>query len=312
MHLIKKLEDVYIKYPTVVTVGSFDGIHIGHQYIIKKVSKLAKQKNFKSVVFTFSNHPLSFVRKTKVPKISSEEERCKFIETLDIDYCISIPFNDTIANLSAESYVSYILADLLKCKHIIVGHDFTFGKNKSANAHKLQEIARRYNIDTQIVDPILLNGIRVSSSFIRNLIHEGKVKECKEFLGRFYSLRGTVNYGMQLGRKLGFPTANIAVRDDIVLPKTGVYYTKVEVEGKIYDGATNVGFNPTVCGKSLNIETHIFDFNKEIYKSEITIYFLERIRDEKRFNHIDELVEQVKKDITKIKKYLHKNEYMIR
>ncbi|OPJ57138.1 bifunctional riboflavin kinase/FAD synthetase [Alkalithermobacter paradoxus] len=301
MHIIKTLDDLCIKEPTIITIGNFDGVHLGHQRIIQKVVDKAKKENLKSIVFTFLNHPMNFFRAGTVKSLTTLDEKYLFIKNIGIDCCLSIPFDSYITNLSPAEYVEKILVNKLKAKEIVIGHDFTFGKNKSGNSCMLKEIATLYDINVEIVEPIKINRTRISSSIIRKMIENGDVDKSKEFLGRYYSLQGKVIHGMKLGRRLGFPTANIQINEDVVIPKKGVYYTKIYFKNKVYYGATNIGLNPTIGNRSLSIETYILDFDRDIYEEEIIIHFIERIRDEKKFHSLNELTSQMKKDIEYIR-----------
>jgi riboflavin kinase/FMN adenylyltransferase len=307
MTIIKSLDEVINVENTVVTIGNFDGIHKGHIKLIKEAVKEAKIKNYKSVVFTFKNHPMRYFRSDSIKHIITNEEKVKIFEDLGVDIVFMIPFDEYMTKISATDFVKTILHEKLKCKMVIVGHDFTFARNKEGNASLLESLGKNYNMKVKVIEPIKIKGRRVSSSYIRNLINDGNVSEIKNFLGRNYFLEGEVIHARKIGRTIGFPTANLKAEDKLIIPKNGIYAVKVYVKNKVYYGATNIGYNPTVNGKVLSIETNIIDFDEEIYGEIIRVEFLDRIRDEKKFNSLDELKSQLRKDVNFIyKKYVYK------
>jgi riboflavin kinase / FMN adenylyltransferase len=307
MTIIKSLDQVKDVENSVVTIGNFDGIHKGHIKLIKEAVNEAKSKNLKSIVFTFENHPMRYFRTNSIKNIVTNDEKIKILKSLGVDIILMVPFDKYMTKISATEFVKKILIDRLKCKKVIVGHDFTFARNKEGNADVLRQLGKDYNMGVKIIDPIKVNDIRVSSSYIRNLIGQGDVSIIKSFLGRDYSLEGEVIHARKIGRTIGFPTANLNVDSNLLIPKSGIYATKVHLKGKFYYGATNIGYNPTVNGRCLSIETNILNFDEDIYGEIIKIEFLERIRDEKKFNSLDELKEQLSKDVDFVyKKYIYK------
>lgn len=307
MTIIKSLDEVINVENTVVTIGNFDGIHKGHIKLIKEAVKEAKTKNYKSVVFTFENHPMRYFRADSIKHIITNEEKVKIFENLGVDIVFMIPFDEYMTKISATDFVKTILHEKLKCKMVIVGHDFTFARNKEGNANLLESLGKNYNMKVKVIEPIKIKGRRVSSSYIRNLINDGNVSEIKDFLGRNYFLEGEVIHARKIGRTIGFPTANLKAEDKLIIPKNGIYAVKVYIKNKVYYGATNIGYNPTVNGKALSIETNIIDFDEEIYGEIIKVEFLDRIRDEKKFNSLDELKSQLRKDVNFVyKKYVYK------
>lgn len=307
MTIIKSLDEVINVENTVVTIGNFDGIHKGHIKLIKEAVKEAKTKNYKSVVFTFENHPMRYFRADSIKHIITNEEKVKIFKNLGVDIVFMIPFDEYMTKISATDFVKTILHEKLKCKMVIVGHDFTFARNKEGNANLLESLGKKYNMKVKVIQPIKIKGRRVSSSYIRNLINDGNVSEIKDFLGRNYFLEGEVIHARKIGRTIGFPTANLKAEDKLIIPKNGIYAVKVYIKNKVYYGATNIGYNPTVNGKALSIETNIIDFDEEIYGEIIKVEFLDRIRDEKKFNSLDELKSQLRKDVNFVyKKYVYK------
>ncbi|WP_394866470.1 bifunctional riboflavin kinase/FAD synthetase [Paraclostridium bifermentans] len=307
MTIIKSLDEVINVENTVVTIGNFDGIHKGHIKLIKEAVKEAKTKNYKSVVFTFENHPMRYFRADSIKHIITNEEKVKIFKDLGVDIVFMIPFDEYMTKISATDFVKTILHEKLKCKMVIVGHDFTFARNKEGNTSLLESLGKKYNMKVKVIEPIKIKGRRVSSSYIRNLINDGNVSEIKDFLGRNYFLEGEVIHARKIGRTIGFPTANLKAEDKLIIPKNGIYAVKVYIKNKVYYGATNIGYNPTVNGKALSIETNIIDFDEEIYGEIIKVEFLDRIRDEKKFNSLDELKSQLRKDVNFVyKKYVYK------
>ena len=213
-----------------------------------------------------------------------------------------------MTQISAEQFIVKILKDKIHAKKIVVGHDFTFARNKEGNADVLRDMGHEYGIEVEIVQPIKINGIRVSSTFIRELISEGRVDEIPQYLGTHYVIEGEIIHGKANGRKMGYPTANISLKDQIINPKNGIYASRVIIDGKKYFGATNVGMNPTVNGKYLSIETNILDFNEDIYGKRVRIEFLEKIRDEKKFESLDELRKQLDLDTGFVRQKYMSNE----
>ncbi|WP_373600586.1 bifunctional riboflavin kinase/FAD synthetase [Paraclostridium bifermentans] len=307
MTIIKSLDKINNIGDSFVTIGNFDGIHKGHVKLIKKTVEEAKNKGHKSVVFTFENHPMRYFRTNSVKNIITNDEKIKILKSLGVDIILMIPFDEYMTKISTVEFVKNILIDKLSCKKIIVGHDFTFARNKEGNCTILKELGKLYDMEVEIIEPIKIDDIRVSSSHIRKLIELGKVNDIKKFLGRNYYLEGEVIHARKIGRTIGFPTANLKVDDNLIVPKNGIYAVKVYLKNREFYGATNIGYNPTVNGKTLSIETHILDFEEDIYGDIIKVEFLNRIRDEKKFNSLDELKNQLSEDVKYVyKKYICK------
>lgn len=308
MIIIKSINEIDNISKSVVTIGNFDGVHKGHQVLIKKTVKFANENNLKSIVFTFENHPINYFKNKKIKNIITNSEKISKIKKLGVDILIMIPFDSYMTKISPLEFIKEILIDKLDAKKIIVGHDFTFARRKEGNTKILKEMSFKYRFDLEIVNSIDINDIRVSSTHIRELVDNGDVDKVNKYLGYNFLIKGKIIKGKQLGRTIGFPTANIKINDNLLIPKKGVYVTSVYIDDNIYYGATNIGYNPTVKGESLSIETNILEFSEDIYGKIIKLEFLERIRDEKKFNSIDELKLQLKKDTDYIyKNYICKN-----
>lgn len=314
MITIKSINEINNIKRSVVTIGNFDGIHKGHEVLIKKAVQYGKKHNIKSIVFTFENHPANYFVTDSIKNIITNEQRINRLNELGVDIVVSIPFDECMTKISAQEFVEKILVDELHVEKIIVGYDFTFARNKEGNTNVLRKLSKQYNYELEVIKPIKINGTRVSSTYIRNLLNEGNVYNIIPYLGHNYELQGTVVHAKKLGRTIGFPTANIEINKEIIMPKNGIYATKIHIEGKTYFGATNIGYNPTVNGSKLSIETNILEFSEDIYGKLIKIEFLERIRDEKKFLSLDELKNQLGKDTNYVfEKYICKSkEFMIK
>ncbi len=287
----------YLQYNTYIALGSFDGIHIGHLSLVNKTIKLAKKNGAKSMIFTFKNHPLSIINKELAPKLIMDNfSKMKVLETFGLDIINMANFDNELMKLSPEDFILN-LVNHYKAKGLVVGFNNRFGYKNLGDVELLKKISKKYGFDLCVVDPVKYKGQIVSSSIIRSSVSdEGDVKKAAKMLARPFMLQGNVIKGKQLGRTLGFPTVNLDYDKKFLLPRGGVYYTMVDYEGEIFRGITNVGYNPTVDDNKLGIETHILDFDKNIYNKHIKIYFIDRIRDEKKFNSIEFLADQLKKD----------------
>lgn len=282
--------------PNYVALGSFDGIHKGHLKLINKAIEISKENNGLSMVYTFTNHPLTVINKEKAPKlIMDSKTKLEVLDKLGIDMVCLVDFNQEFMHVEPEEFIN-ILVEKYDAKGIIVGFNYRFGHQNRGDIKLLQELSERLNFDLHVVSAYKSANEIVSSTKIRIAITEGNVQEATELLNRPFLLRGEVVDGKKLGRTIGFPTANLKINEDMVLPKIGVYYTNVEYFGEIYKGITSVGLNPTVCGKNITIETYILNFDKNIYGDELKVYFIERIRNEEKFNSLDALKNQLYKD----------------
>lgn len=308
MIIINSLNEVKSFDKSVVTIGKFDGIHKGHEVLIEKTVNYSKQEQLTSVVFTFKNSPISYFSNIITREIITEVEKMNKLKLLGVDVVIDIPFNKDMAEISAEDFVKQILVDKLGAKKLIIGHDFAFARKREGTPPILKILGKKYGFDVEVIEPVVINNIRVSSTHVKDLIYAGRVDEIKNYLGRNYAIEGTVIHAKQLGRTLGFPTANIILQENLIIPKRGIYATKVHIGNEVYVGATNIGYNPTVNGEKMSVETNILQFDKDIYGKTIKLEFLERIRDEKKFKDLNELKLQLKMDTNYIyKKYICKS-----
>jgi len=296
----------------VVTIGTFDGLHKGHQLIIERLKKRARELKGESVVFTFYPHPrvVTVPDENSLRLLTTKEEKTELFRKYGIDHLIIYPFNSEFAALTYAEFVEKILVDKIGTKCLVVGYDHKFGKNREGGYEYLKQCAERHDFLIEKMDAFSVDGENISSTKIRAALQEGDIVTANHFFGHPFTLHGTVVEGKQLGRKMGFPTANIEASDKYkIIPGYGVYAVKVEIEGKIYKGMLNIGTRPTFNKNADNrsIEVNIFDFTANIYGKKITIWFVDKIRDEKKFPGIESLVEQLKKDQISALQILEKN-----
>ena len=301
MKVFNSIQDFKSNSRTIVTLGTFDGVHIGHKKILEQLVETAKKTNCESLVLTFFPHPRMVLQNdSNIKLLNTISEKAKLLENLGLDNLIIHPFDENFANLSARAFVKSILVDCFQIKKIIIGHDHRFGKNRAANIDDLIVFGKLYDFNVEQISSQEINEISVSSTKIRNALFDGNIKLANKFLGNNYIISGKVVKGKQLGRTIGFPTANINVQEYYkLIPKAGVYAIKSIWKNKIIFGMMNIGFNPTVAGKSQTIEVYFFDFNEDIYDQNITISFIDRLRDEQKFDSVELLKKQLQLDEVK-------------
>ena len=290
-----------------IALGSFDGLHLGHLSIVRKVKSLAKENNGKSIVFTFKNHPRTFINiNNKIELIMTNEEKIRVLQKEGIDILAFKDFDEKMMKMMPDEFINW-LCKTYNVKGIVVGFNFKFGYKNLGDVELLKKFEEEYRYKLYVMEPCKSEGEIISSTTIRKELVDGNVEKAFDMLSRPYMLSGKVIDGKKLGRTIGFPTANLEINQQKVIPKKGVYYTNVKINEKIFKGITSVGNNPTVNGQELTVETYILDFSNDIYGKEINIYFIDRIRDEIKFNNINELIEQLKKD----KKFAEKSSEFI-
>lgn len=287
------------KSPSAIALGFFDGVHIAHRKIISFAVDYAKKNNLSPIALSFDASPMELLSDYKVKYLTTNEEKKNIIKSLGADTEF-LPLSKELLSMEAETFVKEILVDKYNIKYAVCGYNYRFGKNGKGDTKLLQKLGKQYGFEVRVCDCETLLGESVSSSRIRGLISNGNIESVNELLGRNFSLSGIVCEGKQLGRKLGFPTANVFFSEHTVIPKNGVYKTLVTVENDTYTAITNTGINPTVGGEELRTETYIPDFNRDIYGKEIKIEFLSFIREEKKFGSIEELKSQIKRDIDRM------------
>ena len=286
------------KEPIGIALGTFDGLHIGHQEVIGRMVAHCIEKGYKSVVYTFSNHPRELTRNGhKVQKLASNSDKIKLIEATGADYLLMVPFDETFMKTSPELFVKNFLIDGMNVKSLAVGFDYRFGKGAEGDVDLLKQLSSKYGYELMVVSPVSLNGHKISSSEIRDRIKHGDMAAARAMLGRPYSVVGPVIKGKQVGRKLGFPTANILPEIHMSLIKPGVYVSYTEVGDVLYPSLSNVGYNPTFDQTELNLESFLLDFDEDIYGETIRIFFIDHIRDEEKFGSLEALIARMKEDL---------------
>lgn len=290
----------------VTTIGTFDGIHIGHQKILKQVVELAEDKGYVPVVLTLFPHPRMVLQKDdSIKLLNTIDERITLLKSFGIKDVIVKKFTKEFANLSAKDYVKNILVDELNTKQIVIGYDHHFGKNRSANIKDLKEFAQQYNFKVEEISAQDIQDVTVSSTKIRKALDKGEVALANSYLGYNYFITGTVVKGKGIGRTIDFPTANIYIKEAYkLIPNEGVYVVKSKHNNKSIYGMMNIGTNPTVDGKTRSIEVHFFNFNTDIYNVELKIEFLKRLRSEVKFKNLEALKTQLQKDMERASNYI--------
>ena len=291
---------------SIVTVGVFDGLHIGHQAVIQQVLTQAKKFRLASSVLTFDPPPLAFLAPERCPPaLTTLPKKIEILEQLGVDAVVFARFDAYLQQMSPNTFVQQILLQRLNAKQVIVGYDWQFGKGRSGNAEALKELGDQYQFDVRIVGPVQLHNKPVHSTRVREAIADSNLNLASELLGRRYSIMGEVVKGEGRGRQIGFPTANIDAGNQM-LPPSGVYAVQVKLDGCMFAGVLNMGTRPTFDGEKFQIETHLFNFEKVIYGKKIEISFIEKIRAEQKFPNPEMLVNQIKRDVTMAKAILNR------
>lgn len=285
----------------VVTIGTFDGVHGGHQKIFKQLNDIAFKNKGQSVAITFEPHPRLVLSSNKAPifLLQTPEEKLKTLEDAGIQHVLVLPFTLELAHMHWLDFVKEILVNAVKTKHLVIGYDHHFGNNREGNIRQLEAVSAEFGFEVHEIPAYLIDETKVSSTKIRRALLDGDVKQAAHLLGRPYSIQSEVIKGRQIGRTIGFPTANILPPNDHkLIPAIGVYAVKTLVKNQWYNGMANIGTRPTFDGQTINIEVHLFDFIDDIYGQQIQINFVERLRNEIKFTGIDALVEQLHHDRT--------------
>ena len=298
MKIYRSIEDYDEDKRSVVTIGTFDGIHLGHQKILSRLIKSSKNKDLNSVVLTFFPHPRIILNKyNEVKMIDTLDEKIIHLNEIGIDSLVIHPFDKNFSLLSANQFIKDFLVDKLKIKHIIIGYDHRFGKGREASVTDLKNYADDYDFTVEEIKAQEIEKITVSSTKIRNSINQGDIKTTEKYLGRSFNLTGKIVKGDGLGKKINYPTANIFIEETYkIIPKDGVYLVETIIEDKLFNGMMNIGHRPTIGTKNKSIEVHLFNFNEDIYGKVISIKMISKIRDEKKFSSIEALKEQLVKD----------------
>jgi len=295
----------------VVTIGNFDGVHLGHREIFRKLNRAAKEIGGVSVVITFDPHPLKVLPSNRsLALINTVDEKINLIEASGVDYLLIIKFDPDFAAISATEFIESILVGRIGLKRLIIGYDYAFGKGREGDIALLRKLGNKHFFAVEELPPISDGSINYSSSLVRKMIADGAVADVIHYLGRNFSIAGRVIHGTDRGKSLGFPTANIAT-DKELLPADGVYAVKVKIDGALYDAACNIGFNPTFALAKKSIEVFIFDLDEDLYDKEIRVYFFERLRAEKRFDSADELVFAIAADVARCREVLASSQLVV-
>lgn len=306
MQVFESLE-IAVKFANpILTIGNYDGLHLGHRRIIERIKLKAREQKGTSMLMTFHPHPLTILKPEKfVGLITPLHVKRRLIEEAGVDVLFIVPFTDEFHLINPELFVDSLLMEKLGIKGLIVGYDFKFGKGGKGNVEYLASKSTEYGFFFEIQAAITLDGEKVGSNRIRKMIQDGDVRKAAAHLGRPYMIEGTVIKGDGRGRTIGFPTINLK-SDFPLIPKRGVYISMVEIDGKKFSAVTNIGYNPTFDGQGLTIETYILDFSQDLYGREIALYFLNRIRDEVKFSSVDELKGGIWKDVETAREYFKK------
>lgn len=297
MNIYSSIHDFSTSKKTVFTLGTFDGVHVGHIKIIERLLN-ASSDDEQSLVLTFFPHPRMVLQEeSDIKLLNTIEERTKLLEKAGLQNLIIHPFDQAFSRLSAEEFVKNILVDIFNIKKIIIGHDHRFGRNRTANIDDLIRYGNEFGFEVEQISAQEIDEVSISSTKIRNALNEGKIALANEYLGYNYLFSGTVIHGKKLGRTIGFPTANLKVEESYkLIPAIGVYAVKCKIGTKTVNGMLNIGTNPTVDGQNTSIEVHLFDFQEDLYDKKITVELIKRIRDEQKFASVDKLKEQLHKD----------------
>lgn len=307
MKVFKDLDSIIDIEPTVVALGNFDGVHMGHQELIRRCVEAAKTAGIKSAVFTFSNHPRNVMGGNAVKNIIYPDVKEHIMESLGVDYVFDIPFTDEVRTMTPEDFVNKLLVSTFKMREAYCGFNYRFGFKGAGTPEILAHMGIEQGFGVHVLSPVIIDGNVVSSTLIRQLIEEGRMEECTKYMGRTYSVEGEVVVGNRLGKSIGFPTSNLNIDLNMVSPPNGVYITTCEYGGKTYGSITNVGNKPTIGEFVRNIETHIFNFDKELYGKNIRVNFIKRVRPEFKFDSIDTLKKQITEDCIAAKAFHREN-----
>ena len=309
MKIVQNTSNFSVKHQTYVTIGTFDGVHFGHQKIIEKLVYEAKKANKKSVVLTFFPHPRMVLQKdASIQLINTIEERAALLEKTGLDYLIIHPFSKEFSRMTALEFVRDILVNQLNISKLIIGYDHHFGKNREGNITQLTEYSHLYDFKVEEIPAQDIDTVSVSSTKVRHALMDGDIKTATNYLGYNFMLNGNVVNGKKLGGKIGYPTANIDVKESYkLIPKTGVYVVKSIIDEQSVFGMMNIGNRPTVNGNHQTIEVHFFDFNQDLYHQNLTIELLYFLRDEQKFDSLALLIHQLKKDEKTARDYIQNN-----
>jgi riboflavin kinase/FMN adenylyltransferase len=308
LKLFHSINDFRSTKKTILTLGTFDGVHIGHKKILEKITQNTENGKYESLVLTFFPHPRMVLQeKSEIKLLNTIAEKTKLLENTGIENLVIHPFNESFSRLTAEEFVSSILVNQFHIQKIIIGHDHRFGRNRTADINDLIAFGEQYGFEVEQISAQEIKDVSVSSTKIRKALTEGEMSLANEYLGYDYFLTGTIIKGKQLGRTIGFPTANLKIEEEYkLIPKNGVYIVKSIINEKLVYGMMNIGFNPTVDGQVQSIEIHFLDFDEDIYDLKIAVSLLQYVREEQKFGSVDLLKEQLRKDKETTSKFIDK------
>lgn len=298
MQVLNTLASTILNEPFGLTIGNFDGVHRGHQEVLQFIKKKCESEGIKLVVMTFNPHPQEILNPNQYFLLNSAEEKRCLVEKTGADFLCELKFDRNFSTQTPEEFLEAHIFSNQKLKHLFLGHDFAFGANKAGGHELAKRFCESKNVIFENLEKFEFQGERVSSSLVRECVLNGKVSQAASFLGREYFISGRVVKGDGRGRQIGFPTANVGFEKNRVVPQTGVYATKTIIDGMLYHSVTNIGHKPTfIDDGGLTVESHILDFDRDIYGNMVQVHFVEKIRDEKKFASVNELIQQIDKDV---------------
>lgn len=304
MKVFKSIEEIQNIEETATALGNFDGIHLGHQALIREAVTQARRKGLKSAVFTFSNHPKNVISGTNMVKnIIYCDEKVAILEAMGVDYLFSLDYTMEFGAMTPQQFSSELLRKTFRARHVVCGFNYRYGYKAEGDSRTLIQQGCILGFDVSVMDPVSMDGSVVSSTLIRGLIAQGEMEECSRYLGRNYAIGGTVIEGNHIGRTIGFPTCNITVDETMVAPANGVYVTNCRVDGQLHPAITNVGSKPTIGMYQKNVETHLLDFSGNLYGREIRVEFLKKLRDERKFENVEALAEEIHRNCRTAREY---------
>ncbi len=311
MLIIQNTEDFRIENPSIVTIGTFDGVHLGHQKILKRLKELKNKTGLKTVLLTFEPHPrkVLFPNQKDLKLITSIDEKLQLLAQYGIDVAVVYPFSHYFSTMDSDFYIQNILLKQLNLKHLVIGYDHKFGKDRSGDINTLKQISENGSFFIEEISAKDIDNIAVSSSKIRKCIQEGHIEIANKNLGHQFFINAKVIKGKKIGRSIGYATANLKIEaDEKIIPKIGVYFVKASINSKLHFGMMNIGKNPTIdTDKEIKIEVHLFEFNEDIYDQTIQIIFISRLRDELKFENLNDLKSQLSKDKKICLELMHSN-----
>ncbi|WP_278034334.1 bifunctional riboflavin kinase/FAD synthetase [Flavobacterium nitratireducens] len=306
MKIFHSIKDFSSPKKTILTLGTFDGVHIGHKKILERLIQQTVDTNYESLVLTFFPHPRMILQeRSEIKLLNTISEKIDLLEQLGIQNLVIHPFDESFSRLTAEEFVKTVLVEQFKIQKIIIGYDHRFGRNRTADINNLIEFGKKYDFEVEQISAQEINDISVSSTKIRNALNEGNMFLANKYLGYDYFLSGTVIKGKQLGKTIGFPTANLSIEEDYkLIPQKGVYIVSSTIDNQKVFGMMNIGHNPTVGGEELSIEIHFLNFDADLYDQNISVSILKHIRAEQKFDSLTLLKEQIEKDKTQTLEYI--------